>query len=361
MAKPNKKLKKKLLIVGITGAVYGSFRFLLPLVIPFLIAYGISLLLGPSSRYLASKLRTKHEIRGKRRGIPVGVIGAAELIILIHLLMTGLYFGGKKLCMEAARLFEQIPVWLNTMEQWMNGICHHMETIFCLEKDYLVLMTREMTAGLFVSIKEAVMPYLMSNSVTIFKVGMEVIVFTIILIIATALSLQETDRWTARCRNSVCKQEIAIIIRRLKIVCNAYIKTQGMIMLLTMCISTAVFWLIGNPYYILAGVGLGLVDALPILGTGTILVPWAILSFVGGRWGIGIVLVILYVVCYFMREIMEAKLMGEQVGLSPLETLITMYVGLQLFGIPGFLLGPVGLLLIMDLVNLQEEQDKVHL
>lgn len=354
MVKPDKKLKRKLLILGITGAVYGSFRFLLPLVIPFLIAYGIALLLAPSSRYLAARLRTKRKIRGKRRGIPVGVIGAVELVIILHLLMTGLYFGSKKLCVEAARLLEQLPVWIGSLETWMTGICHQMEVIFCLEKDYLVLMIREMAAGLFISLKEAAMPYLMANSVTIFKVGMEVIVFTIILIIATALSLQESDRWSERVGRCVCHQEIAIIIRRLKVVCNAYLKTQGVIMLLTMCICTAVFWLMGNSYYMLAGFGLGLVDALPILGTGTVLVPWAIISFISGHWGSGIVLLILYVVCYFMREILEAKMMGEQVGLSPLETLISMYVGLQLFGIAGFLLGPVGLLLIMDLVTYLE-------
>ncbi|MGL5434870.1 MAG: AI-2E family transporter [Lachnospiraceae bacterium] len=354
MAKPNKELKKKILILGIAGAVYGSFRFLLPLVIPFLIAYGISLLLGPSSRFLASKLRTKREIRGKRRGIPVGVIGAVELVVILQLLLSGLYFGGKKLCMEAGRLFDQIPVWLDSMEQWINGICHQMELVFCLEKDYLVQLVGEMNAGLLTSLKNKVMPYLMSNSVLFFKIGMEIVIFTIILIIATALSLQETERWSERCKESVCRQEISIILRRLKIVCNAYLKTQGVIMLLTMCISTVAFWLLGNPYYILAGVGLGLVDALPILGTGTVLVPWAVISFIGGRWGTGLALLALYVICYFMREILEAKMMGGQVGLSPLETLIAMYVGLQLFGLPGFLLGPVGLLLIMDLVALLE-------
>ena len=60
----------------------------------------------------------------------------------------------------------------------------------------------------------------------------------------------------------------------------------------------------------------------------------------------------LYVICYFLRQVMEAKIMGSQVGLSALETLMSMYVGLELFGIAGFLLGPVGLLMIEDLFHL---------
>jgi len=354
MGKPDKKLKKKIVIVGITGAVYAVFRFLLPLVIPFLIAYGIALLLGPSARWLSAKCRTKRAIKGKRRGIPVGVIGAVELMLLLFLILTGFYCCGKKLCMEAALLLEQVPGWIGRLEQWTDGICHQMETFLCLEKDHLVLMVRDMTDGLFRSVKDAAMPYVMTNSVAFLKAGMQIVVFTVILVIATALSLQEMDSWKERCQRSVWQREIDIIIKRLKIVCNAYIKTQGVIMLLTMIISTVVFWMLHHPYYLLAGAGLGLVDALPVLGTGTVLVPCAIKSFVRGRWGTGVILLLLYIVCYFIREILEAKMMGEQVGLSPLETLIAMYVGLLLFGIPGFLLGPIALLLIMDLVNMPE-------
>lgn len=66
----------------------------------------------------------------------------------------------------------------------------------------------------------------------------------------------------------------------------------------------------------------------------------------------------LYLICYALREIMEAKLMGNQVGLSSLETLVSMYVGLELFGISGLLLGPVGLLLVEDLVKLWAGQEQ---
>ena len=64
------------------------------------------------------------------------------------------------------------------------------------------------------------------------------------------------------------------------------------------------------------------------------------------------VLLAVYVRCYFLRQMLEAKLMGDMVGLSPVETLISMYVGFRLFGLAGFLLGPIGLLMIGDLVEL---------
>ena len=72
------------------------------------------------------------------------------------------------------------------------------------------------------------------------------------------------------------------------------------------------------------------------------------MCFLGGQWGRGLLVFGLYLVCYFLREILEAKLMGNQVGLTPLETLASVYVGLQMFGLLGFLLGPVGLLLVKE-------------
>lgn len=104
----------------------------------------------------------------------------------------------------------------------------------------------------------------------------------------------------------------------------------------------------GNPYYILAGVGIGILDALPVFGTGTVLIPWTLLCFLRGKWGRGMAVFAIYLLCYFLREILEARLMANQVGLTPLETLVSIYVGLQLFGLWGFLLGPVGILIVKE-------------
>ena len=110
--------------------------------------------------------------------------------------------------------------------------------------------------------------------------------------------------------------------------------------------------LLGNSYFLLLGPVIGLVDALPVFGAGTVLIPWFLISFLQGRWGQGLALLFLYLVCYLLRQVAEARLMGGQVGLTALETLFSMYVGLRLFGIAGFLLGPIGFLMIEDLLRI---------
>ena len=81
------------------------------------------------------------------------------------------------------------------------------------------------------------------------------------------------------------------------------------------------------------------------------LVPWSLILLVQKQWYEGIVLAGLFIVCCLVREFLEARLMGDGMGLSPLETLAAIYVGLKLFGILGVLLGPIGLLIIEDLVE----------
>ena len=91
--------------------------------------------------------------------------------------------------------------------------------------------------------------------------------------------------------------------------------------------------------------------ALPLFGAGAILLPWAFLCAVGGQWRNALILAGLYLACYFIRQYLEARYMGSKVGLSALETLAAVYVGLELFGFFGFILGPLGLLLVEDLVE----------
>lgn len=350
MERPTRKQRKLLLIIGITGAVYLSFRYLLPLVIPFLIAYGMALLLKPSALWLEKHCRIRIKIKGREWRPSLGLIGGLELFLLILLAGIGFYAGGKRLIIEARLLCQNLPELLERLDVWLTGICFWMEGAFRLQKGCLVLILKDMLLDLGRAAKNSTMPFLVVNSMTIFRWIIQATVITVILTVATVLSLQEMETLKKRRERSAFHREFAILSSRLLVVGNAWLKTQLSIMTLTMIICSLGLMLLHNPYNILLGICIGLLDALPIFGTGTVLIPWAVCSFVVGNWGRGMVLLGIYVICYFLRELMEAKIMGDKVGLSALETLISMYVGLQLFGLLGFILGPIGLLIIEDLV-----------
>lgn len=86
---------------------------------------------------------------------------------------------------------------------------------------------------------------------------------------------------------------------------------------------------------------IALLDVLPIVGSGAVLVPWGIISMIFGNPIRGVGLIILWIVIVIVRQIVEPKIVGTQIGLHPLITIISMYVGLQLMGGLGLLMGPL--------------------
>ena len=86
---------------------------------------------------------------------------------------------------------------------------------------------------------------------------------------------------------------------------------------------------------------MALVDAFPILGTGTVLVPWSLFSFLQGDYVLAFGLLILYGTTALTRSVLEPRLLGRQLGLDPLITLMALYAGYRLWGIGGMLLAPI--------------------
>jgi len=100
------------------------------------------------------------------------------------------------------------------------------------------------------------------------------------------------------------------------------------------------------PYIILIAFIIALIDIIPVLGTGTVLLPWAVISFITGKIGQGLGLLALYVVILVVRQIIEPKLVAGQVGLSPIVTIVAMYIGTKTLGVLGFFILPFVVILI---------------
>ena len=353
MVKPSRKLKKIFLIAGITGAVYAGFQYLLPLVIPFLIAYMIALGLKPSAHWLRQKLSLT--FRGRTYRPPVGAVGGGEMAILAAFFGWLACRGLCRLGREAALLSERLPRWIRILDAWLTGKCRSAELFFGLRRDVLVDLARDMVEQLSRDVRAEAMPFVVENSAAVLERAAGILVMCAFGFLAVILSLEEMEDLRRRRDSSMFRREYALIGNRLAMAGRAYLKTQGITMALTMAVSTAGLWVLGSPYPIILGMVIGLLDALPVLGTGTVFVPWALVLAAGGEWGRAAGFLALYLACYFLREFMEARIMGNEIGLTPLESLAAIYVGWRLFGLTGFILGPVGLILIEDLVEAAEK------
>ena len=94
---------------------------------------------------------------------------------------------------------------------------------------------------------------------------------------------------------------------------------------------------------------IGFVDALPILGSGTVMIPWAVISGLNGDLSLGIAIVTLFIIMSVVRQFLEPKLVSKNIGVHPIFTLIAMYTGFKITGVIGLLLGPIALIIIKNI------------
>ncbi|MDO5416782.1 MAG: AI-2E family transporter [Lachnospiraceae bacterium] len=342
---PNKKLKKLITITGITLGVYAGFRYLLPLVIPFFIALGLAEGLQKPAKWVQRRLTWKNF------RIPLGVIGGALLLLLGLFFGVLLWLGGRKLLAEGRLLLQNLPRAAYELDVLLTGWCRNIETAFHLKGGCAVTLAQELLRRLGSYGASRMMPYVMGNSVGWLKGAGTAVIVLVVIFFGAVFALGEVDAIHQYFRRSAFRREYEGLGRILKGVGAAYGKTQLMILAGTIGICIGGLFLLKNPYYGLLGTVIGILDALPFIGTGAVLVPWALFSFLQGHGGRGAVLLLIYGGCYLLRQLLESKVMGKEAGLSPFLTLAAVYVGIRLFGIPGVLLGPLGFLIIRESVD----------
>ena len=141
------------------------------------------------------------------------------------------------------------------------------------------------------------------------------------------------------------------------------LKAYATIIFVTFCevtIGLNVLKIIGvydGGYIVAIAICTALLDILPVFGTGTVLVPWAVVSFFNGNVGLGIGLLVLYGLITVIRQILEPRLVAMNVGLPPIVTLAGMYLGLQIFGVVGLFAVPITVVMVKVL----NEEGVIHI
>ena len=129
--------------------------------------------------------------------------------------------------------------------------------------------------------------------------------------------------------------------RRLRRLGRQYLRACLLLGLMTFCLSFIGLAILRVPYAFILALLLATVDLLPLLGTGIVLIPWALLCLLLGQVKLGIGLLVLYAVTTLVRQVLEPKLIGDGLGLHPLLSLFSMYAGLRLLGVWGMILAPL--------------------
>ena len=133
--------------------------------------------------------------------------------------------------------------------------------------------------------------------------------------------------------------------------CRRVIKAYLLIMLITFAEVSVGLWLLRVDVFLVVGLLIAVLDILPVLGSGTVLIPWGVYSLLSGRTALGVGLLVLYGTVTLVRTLIEPKILGGQIGLCPLATIISMYAGLRLWGVGGMILAPMAATILAHLAR----------
>lgn len=326
--------------LGLT-ALWVSIRFLLPWLLPFLIAFALATVLEPAIRLLTARL---HLPRWASAAIctilftvaAFGLLGLLlwrsvyELSLLLGRLPTllaGLPTLANALESQAYRFIIALPVQLQELAR---------QTLDQLLAQGIALPNRfyDRLAGLATYVVSALPAFMLA-------------LFTTLL--ATYFISAARPRILAALWNLLPPRWRDTAVRvgtGGKRALGGWLRAQGALMLITFGeITVGLLFLRVDLAILMAGLA-AVVDALPVFGAGAILLPWALLAFLGGKGWLCLGLLLLYGIVTLVRNLLEPKLVGRQVGLSPLLSLLCMYLGFQLFGILGMILMPLAAVLV---------------
>lgn len=336
----NSKVKMSIIIILTVLGVYIGLEYVLPLFAPFILAYLIASGLLPIVKFLNRKTR-----------LPKLLGGILSLSLLGALAGMGLFYLCDILMKQIVALLKNFPIYLAILSGYLDEFCKGCDKFFGIKLGTVQNFIYTNFDGVLVIIKNKIMPVITTRSINLLIGLVGFIGILLIIIVSILLLIKDEDKYRNGIRSSAYYREIHLVTSKLSGMGVAYLKTQGIMMILISIVSTAAMLLIGNKYALLAGIGIGVVDAFPILGSGLILIPWTVISLFQQDFLSAAVLLTAYVGCQILRQTVEPKLLGNSIGIKPIYTMMAMYAGLKIFGIPGFILGPVGLVIIITVVK----------
>ena len=335
-------------VIGVTAGVYLAFRYALPLFAPFVAAYLLAGAVRPAVVFLKKRLR-----------IPMSVGGMLMILLLVGALGTGAYFLGKLLIEQTVRLIGNYNGYREATIRAAEQVCSRIDGWFSLSSGTAQGLMHTGIARIGETVNKEMLPELPGKSVAALGTLAYGAAGTVIAFVAAVLLLGDREKYVKGYRKSPFYEEMKQVLSRLSAAGTAYLKTQGILMFLIGLICTVGFLFVKKEYALLLGIGVAVFDAFPVLGSGLILVPWAVVCLLRGEYLQVAVLVIMYLLCLLVREGLEPKLLGNGIGIPPLYTLMAVYVGVELFGLLGVVLGPFGLVIIRAVLDTEKEEQEV--
>ncbi len=355
------------------GAFYLFMKYAFWTVAPFVFAF-----------LLAAVLQRPINSVSKKTHIKKSILSVIAVLLIIAIIATIIALTGATVVSEAkglsstlSALLKEVPGYVKSLENSLlnfakklpDGLQSSLEDTITSISDKILLSSEE-RAALEAAKPEADSSSALGFDLSILKTPLlgvwstakqipSILVGILLFIIASCFMTSGYDRIVAFIKNQLSPQKRRTLSKTKQIVFSSVsklVKSYALIMLITfveMFIGLYALKLIGvykSGYIFIIAVITAIVDILPILGTGTVLIPWAVFSFITGSYGMGIGLLVIYACISVIRQIIEPKIVANNLGIPPIVSIMGMYIGLQLFGFIGIFLMPI-LITVLKVLN----------
>lgn len=342
----NPAIRRILQTAAVAFGIYLVFRYIFSLIFPFLLGLLLALGAEPAVGFLGRRCRLPRALASG-----VGVSLAFSLLTLTAALVLGLILRELRLLAVILPELEQaLRTGMDALSGWMleqagrapegirSFLTRNVTELFSggsalLDKGMDLLL--RLASGILSRVPGSALS-LATGIISSFMISAK--------LPSIRVFLQEKLPWEKL-------QPLTESLRTVKTAVFGWLKAQLKLSGITLLVMTAGFLLLRITYAPLWAALVAVVDALPILGSGTVLLPWSMICFLQGDHVRAFALLGLYGIAALTRSVMEPRLVGKQLGLDPLVTLMALYMGYQLFGLPGMLLSPLMAVTAAQLLN----------
>ena len=339
-----KVIRRVLNIVLVVIGVYIGVKMAV-FYMPFLIAFIISLMIEPGIKYLMKKTKMSRKMSS-----------IIIFIIVFAIIIGAVTWGIVSLISESTNLLQTINIYID------KAYTQIQETIGKMSVSK-VSISKNVASLVQDSSKEILLKF--SSWITTFLTKLISVVTSLptiaIYVVITILSVYFvcTDRiyildFMEHHMPKKWVKKIGVHIKEITIKLGGYLKAEAILILVSFVISLVglyIFKFVGMnvKYPLLISLGIGFVDALPILGSGSVMAPWAIMEALNGDIQLGISILVLWIIMSIVRQFLEPKIVSGKIGIHPIFTLIAMYTGFKVIGVMGMLVGPIVLIILKSI------------
>lgn len=354
--------------IGIVALYYIVIKFAFWTLAPFVVAVIIAIALQKPIRFISKKTKLRK-----------GFVGAIAVLLIIALLLSVLLLAGYRIVAEfrgfgefIVKRLSDIPSLVKSVESWIlnkisflpDGLEKTAKAAISELADKLLLETASEETAINTesaaksSFDISVLATPLGGILSTAKQIPSILIAVLISVIASFFITCDYDKYVEIMYKMLSKERADKVKKTKDLltgILGKMLKSYIMIMFITfceICIGLNILKIIGvyDGGYILAiSMGTAVLDILPVFGTGAVMIPWIVYSFIIGNNPLGIGLLVLYIIITIVRQIMEPRLVALNVGVPPLVTLAGMYIGLQTFGAIGIIIVPITFVLIKAL------------